>query len=247
MTTMRRTAAQGLLAVALLAACTPDPAEETNLARNARSDGDDGAGGAAAGGGAGSGGEGPGAGGAGGAAGQGGPGGGTAGPGGGPAEGSVGSACSADSDCKGYDKPTCLTELKPLKGKITDPTHPQADKFENELVMPFPGGYCATSIADSCANDAACGPGGGCFRGLDGVKKDDLAMLDMSKTGDGLHPFLPFSTVEFADVGICLKPCTTAAECRDGYVCEVPMGTLIGAINDKYTRTFCVGPFTFML
>ena len=161
----------------------------------------------------------------------------------------MGKACKQDADCTGYAKASCVTSIVPLKGKITDPTHPQANKFENELVMPFPNGYCATTIENSCANDAACGAGAGCFRGLDGVDKAVLADLDKEKTPDGMHPFLPFSTVAFADVGICLKPCTSDSECRqsEGYTCAIPMGSLIGVINPDYMRKFCVGPFTFML
>ncbi|MCC6646522.1 MAG: hypothetical protein IT374_13235 [Polyangiaceae bacterium] len=165
------------------------------------------------------------------------------------ATGTVGKACKQDAECTGYGNGACVTSIAPLKGKITDPTHPQAAKFENELVMPFPNGYCATTIDHPCPNDAACGPGAGCFRGLDGVDKAVLADLDKEKTADGMHPFLPFSTVAFADVGICMKPCTADAECRqaEGYTCAVPMGTLIGVINPAYTRKFCVGPFTFSL
>ncbi len=233
-----------------LSACEPELPAPTNAAHNVREPvegGAAGAGGASAGAAGLSGGKGGASGGAGGASGAasaGAPSG-----GGGGARSSVGDACKVDADCKGYAKASCVTSIAPLKGKITDPTHPQASKFENELVMPFPNGYCATTIENSCKSDADCGVGAGCFRGLDGVDKAVLADLDMQKTADGMHPFLPFSTVAFADVGICLEPCSTNADCRqsEGYTCAVPMGTLIGVINSSYTRTFCVGPFTFML
>jgi hypothetical protein len=80
-------------------------------------------------------------------------------------------------------------------------------------------------------------------------RPSSLQSIDDSKTMDGMHPFLPFSTVAFADVGICLKPCTSDADCRasEGYVCAIPMGSLITVINESYARTFCVGPFTFSL
>lgn len=250
---MSMTRAYSLLFL-VLAACEPELPAETNKAKNVKEPTDTGGSAGAAGvaaGGTTSGGKagttsGGAAGGSGGTT--------TAGAagssaGGGAQKSSVGDVCKQDSECKGYDKPTCLTSLAPLKGKITDPTHPQAGKFENELVMPFPGGYCATTIENSCANDAACGVGAACFRGLDGVDKMALADLDKQKTADGMHPFLPFSTVAFADVGICLKPCTMDSECRqsEGYTCAVPMGSLIGVINGDYMKKFCVGPFTFML
>lgn len=243
------------LSLLALSACEPDLPEATNAPHNVKEPppGETksalgGAGGAAGGGAAsapqgGSPGAGASAAGAGGTGGTGGTGGSV-----GPAS-SVGKACKADAECTGYAKASCVTSIAPLAGKITDPTHPQAQKFEKELVMPFPNGYCATTIENPCPNDAACGAGAGCFRGLDGVDKALLADLDKQKTSDGMHPFLPFSTVAFSDVGICLEPCASDAECRqsEGYTCAVPMGTLIGVINPAYTRTFCVGPFTFML
>lgn len=260
--------------VALAAACTASAPEETNVANNklgpqagAPATSTGGAAGSSTGG---SGGD---------AAGGGTAGSGTGGTSSGGSSGTpstVGNKCMSDAECTGYPKGSCLTELKPLKGKITDPMNPSASKFENDLVMPYPGGYCTNTIENSCLNDAGCGVGAGCFRGLDGVDKNQLQMLDDMKTCDvsmtGMKnpggqadgttckkdtdclngwckTFLPFSTVQFADTGLCLHPCKTADDCRksEGYICDIPMSSLITIINPSYTNKYCVGPFSFML
>src|SRR5688500_2739817 len=68
-----------------------------------------------------------------------------------PLGGAVGAACSADAQCTGYDKPSCVREIKPLED-LVDPNKPELEPFR-DLTLPFPGGYCSTTIANHCTGD----------------------------------------------------------------------------------------------
>ena len=70
-----------------------------------------------------------------------------------PEGGGVGSKCQASSECTGYSKPTCLTELKPVEGLVSPDAAPSAQAFAT-LTLPFPGGYCSNTLADSCQSDS---------------------------------------------------------------------------------------------
>lgn len=150
-----------------------------------------------------------------------------------PLGGGVGARCTSDEQCTGYETPSCLTAIKPLENAITDPTHQAADDFRN-MALPLPGGYCTTTIENACTTDAECGEGGGCFLAFEGVPDETIEGLD------GLG--LPFSVRAFADAGLCLKPCSTDADCRtsEGYTCMVPIDELINVFNPDYSKTFCV-------
>jgi hypothetical protein len=146
--------------------------------------------------------------------------------------GGVGAKCSTTSQCTGYGKPTCLTELKPLNGLISPDAGASAQAF-GTLTVPFPGGYCSNTLADSCATDADCGAGAGCFRPFEGV---DPTVID------NLGAALPFDIHAFANEGLCLKTCETGSSCRtaEGYKCIVPLHAFVDLFNSKYTKTFCV-------
>jgi hypothetical protein len=147
--------------------------------------------------------------------------------------GGVGAKCTADSQCTGYGKPSCLTELKPLENAITNPDHPAVEDYRN-MSMPFPGGYCTTTIENSCASDAECGEGGGCFLAFEGVSQQTIDALG------GLD--LPFDVAQFATLGICLKKCTATSECRtaEKYECIVPLTAFMDVINPDNKKTYCV-------
>lgn len=69
------------------------------------------------------------------------------------------------------------------------------------LVLPIPGGYCSAH----CTNDRQCGPTGACpFAGVAGLAK----------------AFLPDAGALADSASVCVKKCTTAADCRTGYVCQ---------------------------
>jgi hypothetical protein len=147
--------------------------------------------------------------------------------------GGVGAKCTDSAQCTGYDKPSCLTVLKPLENAITDPTHPAAEDYRN-MSLDFPGGYCTTTVQDSCNTDAECGAGGGCFRAFEGVSQDTITNLN------GLG--LPFDVQQFSGLGICLKSCTQDSECRtaEGYKCMTPIDELMATFNSTYAKKFCV-------
>jgi hypothetical protein len=147
--------------------------------------------------------------------------------------GPVGSKCTADSQCTGYKKPTCVTALNPLEDLIApDSGAPGAQKFRT-LSLPFPGGYCSNTLADSCATDADCGVGGGCYRPFEGA---DPALVD------SLNKIVPFDIRVFAKQGVCLEKCSADATCRtdEGYKCIVPLHAFVTLFNKPYTKTFCV-------
>jgi hypothetical protein len=152
-----------------------------------------------------------------------------------PLGGGVGSRCTSDEQCVGYDTPACLDAIRPLEDKITVPEHPAAEDYRN-MTLPLPGGYCTTTIENACATDAECGEGGGCFLAFEGVPDSTIEALD------SLDPPLPFSVRQFADAGICLKACTTDADCRasEGYTCMLPIDELMPLFNPDYTKKFCV-------
>lgn len=154
--------------------------------------------------------------------------------------GGVGSACTSDADCTGYDNPKCITEIKPTANLITDPSASGADVWE-ELSMPFPGGYCSNDLGDltaadiadnSCEVDTDCGDGGSCFKPLEGFSEEDLISLQAA---------LPIDVPAFGSLGLCLKDCESDDECRtdEGYLCVVPLrgvlDTLVGV-----TDTYCM-------
>jgi hypothetical protein len=148
-----------------------------------------------------------------------------------PEGGGVGAKCSADSQCTGYTGPACVTDLKPVADLVTDPD-PKFQPFK-DFHLPFPGGYCSTTLDQPCTADADCGDGGGCFLAFEGVPPATIDSLNM--TG------LPFDIKKFAVMGICMKPCTADSECRtgDGYSCLRPINGLVKLFNDKYAKKFC--------
>ena len=143
----------------------------------------------------------------------------------------VGGPCSASSECTGYAKPTCVSQIKPLENLVTS-TDPKHQPFR-DLTIPIPGGYCSTSLADSCSTDAECGSGA-CFRAFEGVP--DATIENLTKVG------LPFDIRAFSNLGICMKPCQSNADCRTGqdYECLIPLTKMVNAINPDYTKKFCI-------
>jgi hypothetical protein len=148
-----------------------------------------------------------------------------------PLGGAVGAACSADSQCKGYDTPSCVREIKPLED-LVDPSKPELEPFR-DLTLPFPGGYCSTTLENHCTTDAECGEGAGCFLAFEGVPQETI---------DGLATLVPFDIKAFARIGICMKSCTQNSDCRTGqkYQCLRPLDTFIKVINPDYQKKFCV-------
>jgi len=148
-----------------------------------------------------------------------------------PAVGGVGSPCTDNSQCGGYKAPACMQALKPLEN-LTIAGAKNADVFMN-LTLPYPGGYCSTTMQNFCATDADCGEGGGCFIPFQGVSQDVITAL-------GKY-MLPFDIAAFSKAGICLKPCTDTSQCRTDqqYQCLVPIKAFMDVINPTYTRQFC--------
>jgi hypothetical protein len=147
-----------------------------------------------------------------------------------PLGGSVGAACEADSQCTGYSRPACVTAIKPLEQLVSDPD-PKNEPFR-DLTLPFPGGYCSTTVQEPCTVDADCGSGQ-CFLAFEGVPQSVI---------DGLNKVgLPFDVNAFAKIGICLKPCSANAECRSKqkYDCIVPLEGFMTVINPTYSKKFC--------
>jgi hypothetical protein len=148
-----------------------------------------------------------------------------------PLGGGVGAACTADTQCKGYEKSACVREIKPLED-LVDPNNAELEPFRN-LTLPFPGGYCSSTIQNPCTSDAQCGEGAGCFLAFEGVPQSTI---------DGLATLVPFDIKAFAAIGICMKSCTATSECRTGkkYECLRPLDAFISVINPTYTKKFCV-------
>ncbi|HEY6557709.1 MAG TPA: hypothetical protein VI072_10565 [Polyangiaceae bacterium] len=148
-----------------------------------------------------------------------------------PLGGVVGAACTADAQCKGYENAACVRDIKPLEDVI-DPNDTALKPFR-DLTLPFPGGYCSTTIQNACANDAQCGEGAGCFIAFEGMSPDVI---------ENLAKALPFDIKFFSRSGICMKRCTSNSECRTGqkYQCIRPLEAFIKAINDDYDKKFCV-------
>ncbi len=146
--------------------------------------------------------------------------------------GGVGAACTADAQCTGYDKPTCNTSLKPIEPYYTG-TDPSTTKYR-DFTVPFPGGYCGTSLTDSCASDAECGADGGCFIAFEGVSADTINALAQTN--------LPFDVTAFATLGMCFHPCSSDADCRtgEGYKCIVPLHQFLDVVNPDYKKTYCM-------
>ena len=148
-----------------------------------------------------------------------------------PLGGAVGAACSADAQCTGYDKPSCVRDIKPLED-LVDPNNQELEPFRN-LTLPFPGGYCSTTIENACTSDAECGEGAGCFLAFEGVP---------DQTIKNLAALVPFDIQAFAKIGICMKSCSADSECRTGqkYQCLTPLKTFLEVINPPYAKKFCV-------
>jgi hypothetical protein len=144
--------------------------------------------------------------------------------------GGVGAACSADGQCTGYDHPACVTAIKPLETLVSD-ADPKNKPF-HDLALPFPGGYCSTTIDEPCTADDQCG-NGKCFLAFEGVPQTTIDNLN----GVGL----PFDVNAFAKIGICLQGCTSDSECRtgEGYKCLIPLKAFMDVINPQYTKTYC--------
>jgi hypothetical protein len=149
-----------------------------------------------------------------------------------PLGGGVGAACTADAQCKGYEKSACVQEIKPLEDLVA-PGNPELQPFR-DLTLPFPGGYCSSTIQNPCTTDAQCGEGAGCFLAFEGVPNEVIQQL--AALG------LPFDIGRFAQIGICMKPCTESSECRTGkkYQCLTPLKAFMDVINSTYTKKFCV-------
>ncbi|MFT7621418.1 MAG: hypothetical protein ACI9WU_000581 [Myxococcota bacterium] len=143
----------------------------------------------------------------------------------------VGSACTADDECGGQAA-VCLSEFKPLVGKIDSTGNPEADAVWEDIGLDFPGGYCSNDV--SCTASVNCGPGGSCFRPLEGVGSEVLD--ELQEIG------LPFDIGLFSNIGVCLQACTTSEECREGYDCDVPIGELLSLVEGASTTTFCIAP-----
>ncbi len=145
--------------------------------------------------------------------------------------GGVGAACDSDSQCTGYEKPACVNAIRPLEDLVTS-TDPK-DKPYHDLTLPFPGGYCSTTVQQPCTTDAQCG-NGKCFLAFEGVPQMNIDALN------GLG--LPFDVNEFSKIGICLLECTSDSQCRtgEGYKCLVPIEAFMNIINPEYPKKFCV-------
>lgn len=146
--------------------------------------------------------------------------------------GGVGSACASDASCVGYAKPSCLTELRPVEDLVSADSGSAGALFRT-LTLPFPGGYCSNTIEDSCATDADCGKGAGCYRPFDGVSDQTITAL---------NTLVPFDLREFASRGLCFQTCAADADCRtdQDYKCVVPLHDFVDVINPEYTKTFCI-------
>ena len=134
----------------------------------------------------------------------------------------TGAACTADSQCSG-STPDCIDGLYPLTGL----------DVPDELMtvgVALPGGYCSTVAP--CASDTDCGDDGQCFRPLADITDETLSSLES---------FLGDSTQTFKNYGACLLPCTTNADCRPGYACEVPIAEFLGLVPGARMETYCVG------
>lgn len=145
--------------------------------------------------------------------------------------GGVGAACTASSQCTGYAKAACVTDIRPLEHLVTS-DDPKYKPFR-DLSLPFPGGYCSSTVEDPCTSDADCGSGQ-CFLAFEGVSQQTI---------DGLNSLgLPFDVNAFAKIGICLKPCTADSQCRadKNYKCIVPLTALVKVFNPDYPKKFCV-------
>ena len=87
-------------------------------------------------------------------------------------------------------------------------------------ILPIPGGYCSAH----CTNDRQCGTNGACpFAGAVGLAK----------------AFLPDAGALADSASVCVKKCTSDADCRTGYVCQaLPQIPLILTSKAK----FCIPP-----
>ncbi|HMJ11389.1 MAG TPA: hypothetical protein VK524_08270 [Polyangiaceae bacterium] len=149
-----------------------------------------------------------------------------------PLGGGVGAACSANSQCTGYTNPACVREIKPL-ADLVDPNNAELEPFRN-LTLPFPGGYCSSTLQNACTAKEDCGADADCFLAFEGVPQETIDAL----AGLGL----PFDIHRFAEIGICMKSCTANSECRTGkkYECLTPLKAFMDVINPTYEKTFCV-------
>jgi hypothetical protein len=147
--------------------------------------------------------------------------------------GGVGAACDTDAQCTGYAKAACVTEIKPLEDLVALDGS-ASNKVYHDMSLPFPGGYCASTIDNACTAHADCGSDGKCFLAFEGVSQE--VINNLNKLG------LPFDVSAFAQIGICLKPCTSDGECRadQKYKCLRPLDAFMKVINGSYSQKFCV-------
>jgi hypothetical protein len=148
-----------------------------------------------------------------------------------PATGGAGSCslrCEADSDCReGYrcrsvsNQLQCAPGAKPLPDDVVG----QACESDNDCGgnamscasllgnVATVAGYCS----QPCVDASDCGAGGACIGALPAELPPELAgLLGMSAS--------------------CYRTCSTAADCRNGYRCALPM-SLLGTTG---TQTVCV-------
>lgn len=144
----------------------------------------------------------------------------------------VGGACSSATECPGPGTATCLTEYKPVEPLIFEDADPALADTYRDIGLLFEGGYCSTE--GNCAEDSDCGEGGACFWPLEDVEQETLdSMASMD---------LPFDINGFKQASLCLAPCETDCDCREGYICGLPIGDLIGLVPGSSKETFCIQP-----
>lgn len=139
-----------------------------------------------------------------------------------PPDFTAGAACSTAADCGSNGSGACLDGFEHFAETFSVPG-PQPII---QVGLRVPGGYCSNNF--TCETDADCGPGGGCYKPIDGA----------SDTGD-LHSA---AITDLNATGVCLKTCTASSDCRqaDGYACEVPLTTDLYMVSDRPMDTYCV-------
>ena len=159
----------------------------------------------------------------------------------------VGSQCTTNAECSGPGNAECIVgEYSPLEQHAMSPSASVAS-LVNVTVIPFPDNYCSNTVP--CTNDAQCGIDGACFQPLVDV---DQALFDGlidtftgdPNTGMELDAAANADLKAFREFGICLQPCSSDADCtRPGYVCDIPIGNLVGILDGSGARleTYCVG------
>ena len=145
-------------------------------------------------------------------------------------ENKVGGPCDTAEECPGPGTPVCLTEYMPVAPLIYEDADPANAATYESIGLLFPGKACSTD--GSCRTDADCGDGGACFWPLEEVEQstlDDLIGLE-----------LPFDINEFKNASLCLAPCESDCDCREGYICGRPIGDLISLVPGSSETTYCI-------